>query len=130
LRTYPPKTSDTCILGQKAKNTTHEWYIKGGTFCSRCRIKFTFEETNKLLLRDTELGRKHGVPRCWNCGQSLRTRSKSCDCDGFWERLKEKPKLKCPKCGTEMVVGGQLGWSAEVLFCPKCEPNRKSEKQK
>jgi len=94
LRTYPPKTSDTCILGQKAKNTTHEWYIKGGTFCSRCRIKFTFEETLKLFNRDTELGRKHGIPRCWNCGQSLRTRSKSCDCDGFWEKLKENQKIK------------------------------------
>jgi hypothetical protein len=89
LRSLPPKSNDTCILGKKTKNTTHDWYIKGGTFCCRCRVKYTFEETYKLYLRDIELQRTHGIPRCMYCGQSLRVSSKSTDCEGFWEKLKE-----------------------------------------
>jgi len=116
LRSIPPKSSDTCILGQKAKNTTHEWYIKGGTFCSRCRIKFTFEETLRLLLRDKELGRTHGIPRCWNCGQSLRTRSKSCDCDGFWEEFKRRNLYDSFVKGKRVVdLSNQLFVTNDVL---------------
>lgn len=84
-----PKGTEVEFIGEKAKNVTRGWYIRGGTFCCRCCLKFTFEETYKLYLRDLELGRSG--PRCPKCGQKLRTRSKAkSNSKGFWEKIKNE----------------------------------------
>jgi len=87
MRAIPPKSDITCLIGHKVKNVGGKWYINGGTFCCRCTVAYNFSESLKLLLRDKEMQRKHGIPRCPHCGQSVRTRSKPKSRSGFWERI-------------------------------------------
>jgi len=84
-----PKGTRVEFVGEKAKNVTRGWYIRGGSFCCRCCFKYTFEETYKLYLRDVGLGRSG--PRCPNCGQRLRMRSKTKPNNegGFWRRMEQ-----------------------------------------
>jgi len=93
MRAIPPKSNVTCIIGHKVKNVGGMWYINGGTFCCRCTVAYSFNESSKLYLRDKEMQRKHGIPRCLYCGQSVRTRSKPNHRSGFWERI-EKLRLE------------------------------------
>lgn len=74
--------------GRKLQNVGPKWYIeKGGSFCSRCRLAYTFDETLSIYFRCLELGLVHGIPRCVGCGRTLRTRSKPRYQSGFWKRL-------------------------------------------
>lgn len=75
-------------IGEKASNVTRGWYIRGGTFCAVCRLKYTLNETFRLYLRDKKLGRNG--PRCPYCNQMVRTRSKAKPLgkhEGFWGKL-------------------------------------------
>ena len=77
------------FIGELAKNVTRRWYIKGGTFCSNCSIKYDFAETCNIYLRSRKMGQK-GI-RCPQCKQRLRTRSKAKPLgkyEGFWEKIK------------------------------------------
>lgn len=96
MRTMPPKSDVTCIIGHKVKNVGGKWYINGGTFCCRCTVAYDFAESYKLYLRDKEMLRKHGIPRCPYCCQSLRTRSKPKSGSGFWKRV-DKLRLESLK---------------------------------
>jgi len=76
-------------MGKTLQNVGPKWYIEeGGSFCSRCRIAYNFNETLFLYLRCLRLNIFHGIPRCINCGRRLRTRSKHHYESGFWEKLK------------------------------------------
>lgn len=87
MRAVPPKSNATCFIGHKVKNVGGKWYISGGTFCCRCAVAFNFDESMQLYLRDKEMQRKHGIPRCLYCSQSVRTRSKPKNRSGFWEKI-------------------------------------------
>lgn len=91
--TIAPKGTKIEFMGEKTSNVTRGWYIKGGTFCARCRIKYTFDESVKLYLRDEKLGRNG--PRCPYCGQMVRTRSKAKPNkkNGFWGKMEYNLKL-------------------------------------
>jgi hypothetical protein len=87
MKAYPPKSTLSCLLGRKVSNVGREWYIKGGTFCCRCLVAYTFDESYKIFTRDREV-RRNGldVP---HCGQLVRTRSKTKHNveGGFWKKL-------------------------------------------
>lgn len=88
-----PLGAEVEFIGELAKNVTRSWYIKGGTFCGNCRIKYSFFETYKIYFRSRKMGQK-GI-RCPQCKQRLRTRSKAKplgEHEGFWGRIKEVMK--------------------------------------
>lgn len=79
---------DMLPIGRKLQNVGPTWYIeKGGSFCSRCRYAYIFNETLTIYFGCLELGLNHGIPRCIHCGRTLRTRSKPRYEAGFWIRL-------------------------------------------
>ena len=89
MRIVAPKGTEIEFIGHRVKNVSGNWYINGGTFCCRCSVAFDFDESLKIYLDDKRKGRKHGIPRCPHCGQSLRTRSKPQPRSGFWDRIEK-----------------------------------------
>lgn len=88
MKFIAPKGTIVEHIGEKASNVTRGWYIRGGTFCSKCRLKYTFKETYTLYLRVKQFGRNG--PRCPYCNQMVRTRAKSKPLgmkEGFWWRM-------------------------------------------
>jgi len=85
--TITPKGTEVEFIGEKASNVTRGWYIRGGTFCAKCGVKYTFDESSELYSKDKKLGRRG--PRCPYCHQILRTRSKTKPNkkNGFWGKL-------------------------------------------
>lgn len=88
MKIMAPKGTEVEFVGEKSSNVTKGWYIGGGTFCCRCHIKYTYDESVKLYIRDMELGRNG--PRCPKCSQLVRTRSKAKPLgkhEGFWGKV-------------------------------------------
>jgi hypothetical protein len=78
------------FLGRRVNNVGPNWYIEHcGTFCSVCKVAFTFEESYSILLRCREMGMNHGIPRCVYCSHTLRTRAKAKYESGFWKKVRE-----------------------------------------
>jgi len=98
LYRVPPKSILTVLIGHKASNTGGNWYKSGGTFCCRCEVAYSFEETLKIYRQNIEQGYKYGIPRCPVCHKSLRTKNRKRDKGGvkqsFWTKLKEIGELK------------------------------------
>jgi len=89
-----PLGTEVEFIGEKAKSVSRSWYIKGGTFCSNCQLKYDFAETNYLYRRSIKMGCK-GL-RCPQCHQRLRTRSKAKPLgryEGFWGRIRQVKEL-------------------------------------
>ena len=76
------------IVGREVNNVKGGWYVEGGTFCSKDRLAFSFEETVEIYKRNLDNGSTFGIPRCLECGCSLRTRSKSSHESGFWDKIR------------------------------------------
>lgn len=63
---------------------TSEWYASGGTFCSGCRCRYTWNESHILYVKNLSHNIKRR-PRCPRCGTQLRSKERSEK--SFWNRM-------------------------------------------
>ena len=76
------------VHGRQLSNVNKNWYREEcGTFCAKCRTAYTFQESLELYHMNINSGMRHGIPRCGNCGASLRTRSRTNSDSGFWRTI-------------------------------------------